>query len=76
MKADAVNFLAFLKKSNQFTIPIYQRTYSWTESECEQLWKDIFRTGSDHKSPPILLGRLSISKKDFIRFQVKTRCCD
>jgi len=26
-------------------IPIYQRTYSWTEKECEQLWNDIVRAG-------------------------------
>ena len=28
-------------------IPIYQRTYSWTERECRQLWNDILRTGSN-----------------------------
>ena len=27
-------------------IPIYQRTYSWTEKECLQLWEDILRAGS------------------------------
>jgi hypothetical protein len=26
-------------------IPIYQRTYSWGERECRQLWDDILRTG-------------------------------
>ena len=30
MKATEAKFLAFLKKSPQFVIPIYQRTYSWT----------------------------------------------
>ena len=47
MKAIEARFLDFLKKSQQFTIPIYQRTYSWTERECRQLWDDIMRTGSD-----------------------------
>lgn len=28
-------------------IPIYQRTYSWTEKEFRQLWDDIIRTGSN-----------------------------
>ena len=46
MKATEVKLLDFLKKSPQFVIPIYQRTYSWTESECRQLWDDILRTGS------------------------------
>ena len=47
MKATEANFLAFLKKSPQFVIPIYQRTYSWTGRECRQLWDDILRTGSN-----------------------------
>ena len=45
MKATEAKFLDFLKKSPQFVIPIYQRTYSWTERECRQLWDDIVRTG-------------------------------
>lgn len=31
----------------QLSIPIYQRTYSWKIKECEQLWKDIIKAGSD-----------------------------
>ncbi len=45
MKATEARFLEFLKKSPQFVIPIYQRTYSWTERECQQLWDDVLRTG-------------------------------
>ena len=47
MKATEAKLLDFLKKSPQFVIPIYQRTYSWTERECRQLWDDILRTGGD-----------------------------
>ena len=47
MKATEAKVLDFLKKSPQFVIPIYQRTYSWTERECRQLWDDIVRTGSN-----------------------------
>lgn len=47
MKATEAKLLAFLKKSPQFVIPIYQRTYSRTERECVQLWDDIIRAGSD-----------------------------
>lgn len=43
MKATEVNFLKFLKQPNQFVIPIYQRTYSWTLKQCQQLWHDILR---------------------------------
>jgi uncharacterized protein with ParB-like and HNH nuclease domain/predicted transport protein len=47
MKAVEANLLKFLDKSPQFAIPIYQRTYSWTEPECQQLWDDILRAGSN-----------------------------
>ena len=47
MIASQAQLLEFLKKSPQFVIPIYQRTYSWTERECRQLWGDIIRTGMD-----------------------------
>jgi uncharacterized protein with ParB-like and HNH nuclease domain/predicted transport protein len=46
MKATEAKLLTFLKKSPQFVIPIYQRTYSWTIAECAQLWDDIVRAGS------------------------------
>ena len=45
MKAVQANLLNFLRVSPQFVIPIYQRTYSWTERECRQLWEDILRAG-------------------------------
>ena len=47
MKATEAKFIEFLKRSPQFVIPIYQRTYSWTERECRQLWDDILRTGNN-----------------------------
>lgn len=45
MRAVEAALLPFLKKSPQFAIPIYQRTYSWTDRECQQLWDDIMRAG-------------------------------
>jgi uncharacterized protein with ParB-like and HNH nuclease domain/predicted transport protein len=47
MKATEAKLLVFLQKAPQFIIPIYQRTYSWTEDECRQLWSDILRAGSN-----------------------------
>lgn len=46
MKATEAKLLKFLKDSPQFVIPIYQRTYSWTERECRQLWDDVLRAGT------------------------------
>ncbi|EHK9043272.1 DUF262 domain-containing protein [Vibrio vulnificus] len=46
MKATESKLFKFLQKSAQFIIPIYQRQYSWTQDQCEQLWKDIVRAGT------------------------------
>ena len=41
MKAKEASVTKFLQATQQFCIPIYQRTYSWTEKQCEQMWDDI-----------------------------------
>jgi|694.fasta_scaffold25017_8 uncharacterized protein with ParB-like and HNH nuclease domain/predicted transport protein len=46
MKATEAKLLQILGAVSQFIIPIYQRTYSWTIKECQQLWADILRAGS------------------------------
>lgn len=43
MKASSANLLSVIKGPKQFVIPIYQRTYSWHQTQCEQLFKDIIR---------------------------------
>ena len=58
MKASEAKLLDFLKKSPQFVIPIYQRTYSWTEKECRQLWDDIVRCGSNDKIAVHFVGSI------------------
>lgn len=63
MKATEAKLLEFLKKSPQFIIPIYQRTYSWTERECRQLWDDIVRTGSDDAISAHFVGSIVYIEK-------------
>jgi uncharacterized protein with ParB-like and HNH nuclease domain len=46
MKATEAKLLQILGAVSQFIIPIYQRTYSWTQKECQQLWIEILRAGS------------------------------
>ncbi len=58
MIATEAKLLNFLKKSPQFVIPIYQRTYSWTEKECRQLWDDIVRCGSSDKISVHFVGSI------------------
>lgn len=45
MKAQDLQFTQLLEGSKQFIIPIFQRTYSWEQSHCQQLWDDIIRVG-------------------------------
>jgi uncharacterized protein with ParB-like and HNH nuclease domain/predicted transport protein len=58
MKATEAKLLDFLKKSPQFVIPIYQRTYSWTERECRQLWDDIVRCGASERIAVHFVGSI------------------
>lgn len=45
MKASDTNLLQLLNGTKQFLIPIFQRTYSWKEENCEQLFRDVIRVG-------------------------------
>ncbi len=62
MKATEANLLEFIRKSSQFSIPIYQRIYSWTENECERLWDDIMTTGSKN-IPSHFIGSIMYIEK-------------
>lgn len=53
----------FLKGPKQFIIPIYQRTYSWTQKECGQLWDDIIKTGGNDKVPGHFVGSIVYIEK-------------
>ncbi|MEB3274439.1 MAG: DUF262 domain-containing protein [Prochlorothrix sp.] len=63
MKATEAKLLAFLQKSPQFIIPIYQRTYSWTEKECSQLWDDILRAGRNENISAHFIGSVVYIEK-------------
>ncbi|MGH9871669.1 MAG: GmrSD restriction endonuclease domain-containing protein [Pyrinomonadaceae bacterium] len=72
MKATEANLLEFLKKSPQFVIPIYQRTYSWTDKECEQLWEDILRTGRNDSVPAHFIGSIVYVEKSLYHITTLT----
>jgi uncharacterized protein with ParB-like and HNH nuclease domain/predicted transport protein len=63
MKATEAKFIEFLKRSPQFVIPIYQRTYSWGERECRQLWEDIQRTGRNDAITAHFVGSIVYVEK-------------
>ena len=63
MKATEAKLLEFLCKSRQFIIPIYQRTYSWEEPECRQLWEDILRSGENEDIAAHFVGSIVYIEK-------------
>ncbi len=56
MKATETNLLEFLREPKQFVIPIYQRTYSWTLKQCQQLWNDLVKIALEPKVSGHFLG--------------------
>lgn len=58
MKAQETNLLKFLQGTKQFVIPIYQRTYSWSLEQCQQLWDDIVRVTEHEEIPAHFLGSI------------------
>ena len=63
MKATEAKLLKFLKTSPQFMIPIYQRSYSWSEKECQQLWDDIIRAGQNENVNAHFIGSIVYIEK-------------
>lgn len=63
MKATEAKLLEFLKKTPQCIIPIYQRTYSWTDRECQQLWDDIVRAGATDEISAHFVGSIVYIEK-------------
>ena len=63
MKATETSFVKFLQGTKQFTIPIYQRTYSWTEKQCEQLWNDIIQVTTNKNIPAHFVGSIVYIEK-------------
>lgn len=48
MKANELQIVKFLKSPDvQFVIPIYQRNYDWTITECRELLKDIMQVADE-----------------------------
>jgi uncharacterized protein with ParB-like and HNH nuclease domain/predicted transport protein len=63
MKAVEAKLLDFLSGVKQFIVPIYQRTYSWRITQCEQLWKDIERVALDQSASAHFVGSVVYIQK-------------
>lgn len=58
MRANEASILQLIKNASQFSIPIYQRTYSWTTKECLQLWDDVVNAGAKDDVPSHFMGSI------------------
>ena len=58
MDAGKQNLLNFLGQNQQLSIPIYQRKYSWTDKECNQLFEDVLRVGDSIKEENHFIGSI------------------
>src|SRR4051812_13195003 len=58
MEAKPANLLKFIQRDSQFVIPIYQRTYNWTEKQCKRLWDDVVRAAMNDSVPSHFLGSI------------------
>ncbi len=59
MKANEVNLNKFLSQTDtQFVIPVYQRNYDWSTSQCEQLFGDILNVGIDNNQSSHFIGSI------------------
>ena len=58
MQAKEIHLVKFLDGAKQFIIPIYQRTYSWTEKQCGQLWDDIIQVAKNEQIPGHFIGSI------------------
>ncbi len=56
MKAVDRPFTQIVNGSSQFIIPVFQRDYSWTEAQCEQLWNDILTVAARESTKGHFLG--------------------
>jgi len=49
-------FTQIINGNTQFVIPVFQRDYSWTQVQCEQMWADILNAAGTTEGPGHFLG--------------------
>ena len=73
LKEERIEILFNGEYQREFTIPIYQRPYSWTTDQCEQLWDDLkeFTSSSeDNQENKYFLGSIVTFKNENNKHEV------
>ena len=58
MEAKDRPFSQIIQGSKQFKIPVFQRDYSWTTTQCSQLWADINRNSQGYAERGHFIGAI------------------
>ncbi|MCY3703533.1 MAG: DUF262 domain-containing protein [Rhodospirillales bacterium] len=56
MKAINRPFTDIINGNRQFIIPVFQRDFSWTREQCEQLWRDLERASTGEADETHFMG--------------------
>jgi uncharacterized protein with ParB-like and HNH nuclease domain len=72
MKANELPINNFLQAPNiQFVIPVYQRNYDWTTSECKQLANDILAVENQNRGTHFIGSIVFIHEGTYSTSEVK-----
>ena len=58
MKAIDRAFAQIINGTKQFIIPVFQRDFSWTREQCQQLWRDLKRTSAGNTDSCHFMGSI------------------
>ena len=59
----AGNIYGILEGSKQYVIPVYQRIYSWGQTQCDRLWSDIVQMHKRQKSGHFIGTIVNVAEK-------------
>jgi len=72
MKANELQINNFLQAPNvQFVIPVYQRNYDWTNSECKELLNDIISVETENRGTHFIGSIVFIHEGTYSTSEVK-----
>ena len=58
MKAINRPFTDIINGNRQFIIPVFQRDFSWTREQCQQLWRDVRRASAGEADSGHFMGSI------------------
>ncbi len=58
MKANDESLTKLINGVVQFVIPVFQRDYTWTEEQCQQLWNDVITVASGGPQAKHFIGSI------------------